>query len=292
MSRRGMTALVVVVFCAFVSSASAAVTIEEGANTVEAPNFKFNFADAAGNIERVDAIEWRREPALAFGPDIATAGGGACGDVSEFWGQSYGNADGQSPGPVVAGNRGTWGARGQRSVEINSFSPTVCSGDTPPVPVRSRYSFFDGGAAANTVRLERSWNFAAAQTHCCTVAQGMRAYVPRLPGGTYNQVVFPKADGSALNVLGTGGPAVQTDWNNVWVALNSSSTNAGLLILRDPVSVSAVPASVVTDNDLSSGSNNSGVSLDKPIGGWLLPVTEVEYLCFYDEPSWPVANRL
>lgn len=194
---------------------------------------------------------------------------------------------------MVAGNRGTWGARGQRSVEINTFSPTVCSGDTPPVPARTRYSFFDGGTAANTVRLERRWSFAANQTHCCTLAQGMRAYDARLPGGTYNQVVFPKADGSALNVLGTSGPTVQTDWNNVWVALNSSTTNAGLLILRDPVSVSAVPASVVTDNDSSSGSNNSGVSLDRPLpSNWVLPVTEIEYLCFYDETSWPVAQRL
>jgi hypothetical protein len=168
MSRLGGFGLIVAVFLALSLApvAGAAVTIDEGPNTVESPNYKFNFADSAGNVERVDVIEWRRDSTLAFGPDLATAGGGACGDISEFWGQSYGNVDFQSPGPVVAGNRGTWGARGQRSVEINTTSPTSCSGDTPQVPVRTRYSFFDGGAATNTVRLERRWSFAANQTHC------------------------------------------------------------------------------------------------------------------------------
>lgn len=274
-----------------VTSASAAIQIEEGVDTVETPNYKFNFGDAAGNVERVDQINWRRETNLTFGGDLANEGGGACGEVSEFWGQSYGNADGQSPGPVVAGNRGTWGQRGQRSVEINSLSPTPCSGDTPPVPVRTRYTFFDAGPAVNTVRLERRWTFAANQTHIATLAQGMRAYVPRLPGGTYSQVVFPNAAGTELLTRGTSGPTVETDWNNSWVALNAPGDNSGMLILRDPASVAANPASVTLDNDGSSGSNNSGVTLDRPLANWIVPLSETEYLCFYDATTWPLAER-
>jgi hypothetical protein len=280
----------VVLVCA-VPSASAAVTIAEDVDTVESPNYFFNFADAAGNVERVDEIKWRRDSNLAFSGDLATAGGGACGDVSEFWGESYGNADGQSPGPVVAGNRGTWGQRGRHSVEINTISPSSCSGDTPPVPVRTRYSFFDTGAALNTVRVERRWSFAANQTHIATLAQGMRAYVPRVPGGTFNQVIFPKADDSELLTRGTGGPTVETDWDNTWVALNASGDNSGMLILRDPTSIAANPASVTLDNDSASGSNNSGVTLDRPLSNWVLPVTETEYLCFYDATTWPVGER-
>ena len=159
--------------CAWAQApAGAAVAIDEGGDTVETPDYKFNFGDPAGNVERVDELNWRREASLAFGGDLANQGGGACGEASEFWGQSYGNADGQSPGPVVAGNRGTWGQRGQRSVEINSFSPTVCSGDTPPIPVRTRYTFFDAGPAVNTVRIERRWSFAADQTHIATPPRG------------------------------------------------------------------------------------------------------------------------
>ena len=278
--------------CACVpAQAGAAVAIDEGVDTVETPNYKFNFGDPAGNIERVDELNWRREAILAFGGDLANQGGGACGEVSEFWGQSYGNVDFQSPGPVVAGNRGTWGQRGQRSVEINSASPTVCSGDTPPVPVRTRYTFFDAGPAVNTVRVERRWSFAANQTHIATLAQGMRAYVPRLPGGTFNQVVFPNAAGTELLTRGTSGPTVEADWNNSWMALNASGDNSGMLILRDPASVAANPASVTTDNDGSSGSNNSGVTLDRPLANWVVPLTETEYLCFYDATSWPVAER-
>lgn len=283
-------ALALICVCAQ-APAAAAVAIDEGADTVETPNYKFNFGDAAGNVERVDELSWRREASLAFGGDLANQGGGSCGEVSEFWGQSYGNADFQSPGPVVAGNRGTWGQRGQRSVEINSFSPTACSGDTPPVPVRTRYTFVDAGPAVNTVRLERRWTFAANQTHIATLAQGMRAYVPRLPGGTFNQVIFPNAAGTELLTRGTSGPTVETDWNNSWMALNASGDNSGMLILRDPASVAANPASVTTDNDGSSGSNNSGVTLDRPLANWVVPLTETEYLCFYDATSWPVGER-
>jgi hypothetical protein len=288
----GLAALLLLAALVLAPRAGAAIVIEDGPDKVTTPNYKWNFGDSAANVERVDTVEWRREASLVFGPNVASQGGGGCGDPSsEFWGQSYGNADGQSPGPVVAGSRGTWGPRGERSVEINSLAPTACSGDSPPVPIRTRYSFFDAGAAVNTVRVERRWTFASNQTHSAVLAQGMRAYVPRLPSGTYNQVVFPKADGSGLNTLGTS-LAVQTDWNDTWVALNSSSTNAGLLILRDPASIAANPASVVTDSDGSSGSNNSGVSLDRPVlTNWVLPVTEVEYLCFYDATSWPVAER-
>jgi hypothetical protein len=44
----------IVAFLALVSSASAAVTIEEGPQHGRGADFKFNFADAAGNVERVD----------------------------------------------------------------------------------------------------------------------------------------------------------------------------------------------------------------------------------------------
>ena len=75
------------------------------------------------------------------------------------------------------------------------------------------------------------------------------------------------------------------------MALNASGDNSGMLILRDPASVAANPASVTTDNDGSSGSNNSGMTLDRPLANWVVPLTETEYLCFYDATTWPVAER-
>ena len=280
------------------ASASAAVTFTEGTNTVTTPRFELNFGNAIGvsggdgNVERLDELKWR-DSANVLGGDIASGGGfgvggGSCpGDV-EFWGQSYGDDDGDPPGPVVAGTVGDWVPIGARTLELRTTTPTVCSGSNPTIPVRTRYSFYDSSAAVGSmIRVERRFGFGAGfpefpGTH------GLRAYVPRLPAGTYNQVIYPNAAGSALNTSSTA-LAWRTDWNQTWVALDSSGSNAGLLLLRDPANASA--ANVVTDSDGYSGSNNSGVTLLRPSGGWQAPILETEYLCFYDATSWPVGTR-
>ncbi len=142
------------VFSLEAAPAGAAISFDDGPDTVVTPKFEWNFGDAGGNPERVEGLKLR-EPSELLGPNIAASGGGSCGDPSEFWGQSYGNADGFGPGPVVGGSRGDWVQRGGRSLEIDSLAPEPCSGDTPPIPVRTRYTFFDTGAAANMVRVER-----------------------------------------------------------------------------------------------------------------------------------------
>jgi hypothetical protein len=189
---------------------------------------------------------------------------------------------------VVACNKGSWRAISARTVEVTSSAPSNCSGDNPSIPVRTRYTFFESGAGANEVRIERTWSFAANQTSS-NPAQGMRAYVPRLNSGTYGQVMFPKADHSLLTE-GVSNDSFRTDWDGSWIALNASSTNAGALLLRDPADTG--PAQLVSDYDSSSGSNNSGITLNRPQpDGWLAPVTETEYMCFYDATTWPVEGR-
>jgi hypothetical protein len=282
-------AIALVALCAWAGSARAAVVATEGADTVTTPRFELDFGDSSANVEWVQGLKWRPSTAVAFGSSIAASGGGGCGDATEFWGQSYGNADGQGPGPVVAGSRGSWEVRGRRTVEISSIAPEVCSGDTPPVPVRTRYSFFDEGPSANLIRMERRWSFSPLQEPYAV--QGMRAYVPRLPSGTYNQEIYPKGDGE-LVTSGICNVCVVTgaDWNGKWVALNSSATNAGMMIIR--AAGNSSPASITLDFDSSSGSNNTGVSLDRPLpNGWTAPLTETEFLCFYDATTWPVAER-
>jgi hypothetical protein len=271
--------------CLGVSPAAAAISFSDGADTVTTPKFEWNFGNAGDNPEQVEGLKWR-DSTETLGPNIAASGSGYCDDPGEFWGQSYGNADGQGPGPVVAGSRGDWVQRGRRSLEINSLSPTPCSGDEPPVPVRTRYTFFDEGAAANMVRVERRFSFAPTQE--AYVVQGVRAYVPRLPAGTYNQEIYPEGDGDLVTV-GLCDVCIRTDWNDSWVALNASGSNAGMLILRDPANAS--PASITLDYDGSSGSNNTGITLDRPTGSWKDTLTETEYLCFYDATSWPPAER-
>ncbi|MFI5028178.1 MAG: hypothetical protein ACHQCF_04250, partial [Solirubrobacterales bacterium] len=279
--------LLVVLDLVLASPAAAEITFEEGPDTVKTPKFELNFGDGSGNVEWVQELKWR-DSGGALGPNISASGGGGCGDPAEFWGQSYGNEDSHGPGSVVAGSRGTWIAHGHRTIEINSAAPTVCSGDNPSVPVRTRYTFFDQGAASNEVRIERRWSFPSGEI-TSNPAQGMRAYVPRVPYGTYNEEIHPNSDGTSLVKEGVCNVCVQTNWNQTWLAINASSTNSGFVILRDPADTT--PSRIVDDYDSSSGSNNSGISLDRPLAGWVAPVIETEYLCFYDETSWPVANR-
>lgn len=281
------------------SGASAQVTLTEGTNVATTPNFELNFgndigvAGGDGNAERVDTLRWTNTSGGVLGANVTAPGlSGFCPTGTgpgHFWGQSYADHDGGSPAPVMAGSVGNWDPVGTKTVEINTVAPTPCTGSDPLIPVRSRYSFFSTNSKRNVIRVERRWEFGPghpvfAGTH------GLRAYVPRLAVATYDQVVYPKADESALITTSSAGPAFSTDWNNKWVALNASSTNAGLMILRDPSNTS--PARVVTDNDGGSNSNLSGVTLVRPAAtGWTQPLEETEYLCFYDATSWPVATR-
>lgn len=281
--------LVLVALAAFAANASAEIKLEEGeaSSTAQTPHLEWEFGGESGNVEWVKSVKWRSSAVGSFGSNLAASGGGACGDPTEFWGESYPNQDGTGPAPVVAGQRGNWQAASNRTVLIESSSP--CAGSNPEIPVRTRYTFFDEGPAANTVRMERQISFAPGQEPN-SVVQGMRFYVPRLPAGTYNQEIYPNAAGTALNTVGDGGPEAHKDWNETWMAVNSSTTNAGMVVIHEPDG--AHPASVTSDNDSASGSNNSGVTLDRPEGGWLEPATETEYFCFYDETTWPTANRL
>jgi hypothetical protein len=270
-------------------TAAADIKLEEGetASTVETPHLQWEFGGESGNVEWVKSLKWRSSALGVFGSNLATAGGGACGEPAEFFAESYPNQDGTGPDPVVAGQRGSWTPASNRTVLIDSVSRNACSGNNPEIPVRTRYTFFDEGPAANTVRMERRISFAPDQLRNDAV-QGMRFYVPRLPGGTYDQVIYPE-DETTLKTIGDGGPEAHKNWNQTWMAINSSSTGAGMLIFHKPDG--SHEAAVTTDNDSASGSNNSGVTLDRPLAGWLEPVTEVEYFCFYDATTWPVLTR-
>ena len=108
-------------------------------------------------------------------------------------------------------------------------------------------------------------------------------------------MIHPSEDGSALVTDDTGcnggcGTAATDNWNGTWLAIDGAS--GGVVILRDPGnSVAPTQARLVRDNDGFSAANNSGVSLLRPGGGWHVPLTEIEYLCFYDATTWPVATR-
>ena len=277
-----------VVLAAAAPTAMASITLTEGNNTVSTSKFEVNFDDGAGNVERLTGLQWRDSDGTLTG-DLANEGGNGgapCTGATEFWGESYATQDFAPPGPVVAGNTGTWIASGGRTVEIQDSAPTACSGAPSVIPIETRYTFFDSGSAANMIRFDRSFFFPAIADPYGTI--NLRTFVPRLPVASYGQVIYPNTGGT-LTTTGTSGPSLSTDWAGTWVALNNGTTNAGMVILRDPANTQ--PARIVFDNDGASGSNNSGISLDKPALGWQTTISETEYMCFYDVKSWPLVNR-
>ncbi|MDX6587769.1 MAG: hypothetical protein QOI31_2242 [Solirubrobacterales bacterium] len=305
---RGAWAIALGIAFAIPANASAAVTLNPGVNTVTTPNFELNFGNdlgvesGDGNTERVDTLRWR-DSGGTLRPNVTAPGlAGFCPTGTgpgHFWGQSYADHDGGSPAPVMAGSVGDWEPIGERTVKIETVAPQPCVSSNPaepPLPVRSRYTFFESAAKRNVIRVDRRWEFGPGHS-TFNGTHGLRAYVPRLSYFTYSEVIYPNAAESTLITTSSSGPAFHTDWNNEWVALNAPGDSSGLMIIRDASNTS--PATVVTDNDGGSNSNLSGVTLVRPdpdgpgpLGGWHEPLNEIEYLCFYDATSWPVATRL
>jgi hypothetical protein len=298
-SRRLVSGIVVGIGVAVAApSAQAAITFTQPANTVTTSKLELDFANNTFEPERVDSARWR-DSGGTLGPNLvanSSLGSGCNGAGSrEHWGQAYGDTDGATPNPVVSGSVGVWSPLSNRTLEINDSTSTTCTGTSVVTPVRTRYSFFDQGAAASMIRVERRFGFTASDPTYNGV--GLRAYTPRLPAGTYGQVVHPNEAGTALvtDNLGCNGGcgtgATDDNWNGTWLAFNSGA-NAGLLVLRDPANATGVNGvRLVRDSDGNSGSNNSGVSLLRTPTNQKQPLTEVEYLCFYDSTTWPVAER-
>ena len=144
------------------ATATAAITVTPASDTVATSRIELDFGDAGGNVERLDGVRWRDSGGM-LGANLATSSGaGGCDAPAALpftWGQA-GSAAG-APQPVGDGSAGTWTPRGRRSVEIASSRPLACTGDTAVTPVRTRYTFFDVGGAANKIRVERTFAFSA-----------------------------------------------------------------------------------------------------------------------------------
>jgi hypothetical protein len=282
---RTARALVALLAVLTVSEAHAAITFTPGSNLVSTPEFELDFGDA--NVEWL-GVRWRGPGGL--GPELAGSGGAgpacATSDALETWGQAYGDSN-VNPILVAAGTRGTWTARGGRTVEITSTVPKACFNTDYEVPVRTRYTFYDA-FTGDKIRVERRFSFNA-QTPDFPNTQGLRPYVTRM-SSVHDFVVHPNAAGNALvSEPPCGEGCLAASWNGTWFAVNRSDTNSGLVVLRDPANAS--PAKLIRDFDSLSASNNSSQTLTKPAGGWKSALTETMYLCFYTTSEWPLASR-
>src|SRR5205823_6658987 len=176
--------------------AHATITFETPANRVTTPRFQFDFQDGSGNVERLDSVKWIDNNGVMGGNLVSNGGLPACnGDLPAGWGDALSNAG--KPSPVGDGTTGSWAQRGQRTVEINSSRPMLCTADVV-TPVRTRYTFFDVGAGAgNKIRVERRFSFPSTRPNSANEPT-LRPYIPRLPINPYSTVVHPRANGTLV----------------------------------------------------------------------------------------------
>jgi hypothetical protein len=269
------------------------MTIDTTNHAVTTSTIQVQFGNSTTNTpndpERIDSLKWVDSSGKQT-QNLAASGGSSCSDRREWWGEAYGATEGQGPFLVVGGSTGTWSSPAPNQVRIQSESSSNASCFTSQIPVTTTYTFFDSGPQANQIKVERTVPFDQ-HPYGNSQQQGLRVYVPRPLVTTFSQVLYPDASGAvtASHVCDNCAPLDSSQWAGGWFADNNPIDNSGVVVLRDPADQPG--AQLEIDEDIASGSNNTAIDLPQPPGGWSSPVDEVEYLCFYDATSWPVADR-
>jgi hypothetical protein len=242
----------------------------------------------ATNAERVTGLTWVDSDGTATANLAVSGGSGACGDPTEFFGQSYGVGEGTTPYVVFAGTRSTLTRCGLDALLVSS--PMGCN-DVPQIPVTTQYHFYAGDKASQ-VRVTRHVTFDEASPTVTGLA--LRTWQPRVSRATFPDTIYPNAAGTGVTTTAAatcGGDCLlpeNADWNKQWFGMVGPSGLA-VIVRRDP-SLST-PINLTINWDSFSFSNLSSFVWPKPAGGFQAPLEEIEYLCLADLKSWPQTER-
>jgi hypothetical protein len=259
-----------------------AATIDPVNRTVTTGNLFVDWSET--NPEEIVELRWNGSPNLtnSAGPD--------CRGNLEYFGNSWVSENEGTPsfffGSLVGwGTSGTWNAPTQKKVNVDSIS-SGCFGSAN-VPVTTKYQFWDSGAPANRIKVQRQFAFGSTP-----YAHDVRPYIPRLyPQDGFTQVLHPNGAGTTLLTETTTGcdfGCVIPDWDGSWFAIHNPVTGLGMIVRRE----SSSPAALWVDKDDGSFTNSSSVLLLQPAGGFTGTVSETEFLCFYDTSLWTPSTTL
>jgi hypothetical protein len=274
-----MTLTGILLVSLLVTGTALATTIDPVNRTATTGNFFVDWSET--NPERIEVLQWNGSA------NLTNVGGPTCTDSDnlEYFGNSWVSENEGTPdfffGSLVGwGTTGTWGQQGSSKVAIESTS-AGCFGSAN-IPISTTYQFFDGGAAANRIKVQRQFEFGATP-----YAHDVRPFIPRLyPMDGFTQVLHPDASGTALlaeTLDGCDFGCQITDWDGTWFAIHDPTTGAGMIVRH---AASAYGVALWVDRDNSSFTNASSVLLLQPPGGFTGPVSETEFLCFYDTSLW------
>jgi hypothetical protein len=269
--------MVTTVFAATIDPVNRAVTTTTG-------NFVVNWSDT--NPEEIVEIHWNGLANLTN-----SAGSNDCPGDLEYFGNSWVSEAEGTPG-FFFGSLVGWGMTGTRDmptskkVNIDSIS-SGCYGSAN-VPVTTKYQFWDSGASANRIKVQRQFAFGSTPyTH------NVRPYIPRLyPKDEFTQVLHPNSAGTTLlteTTVDCDFGCLIPDWDGGWFAIHNPATGLGMIVRRGS---SSVPAALWVDKDDASSTNSSSMLLLQPAGGFTGTVIETEFLCFYDSSLWIPSTTL
>ena len=272
---------------AFAAGFLAITTAAQAQHVLDNGRLHIVFADpgtglSTADSDRVDSIAWIQSNGVSTGNLAANGGPGHCNDPQEFFGEAYGEGGAGRPYLVIAGDTAKWTGKTALKGVTKVLTSKVCDNTFDGVTA-SAYTLTKSAARVNQLTVTRTFTFKAANT-----SGNLRAYVPRLPLGSYASVFWPNAAGiiQTGNAGGCSGGCEIDDWNGTWFA-EQNAAGQGLVVIRNPAK--ALPAVLLFDNDSFSNSNNSAVALKLPSGGWLGKFSETENLCFFDSITWPAS---
>lgn len=253
-----------------------AAAIDPINRTVTTGNFFVDWSET--NPEEIVDIRWNGSP------NLTNSASSSCSGDLEYFGNSWVSENEGTPGfffgsLVGWGTTGIWNASTSKKVDVDSIS-SGCFGSAN-VPVATKYQFWDAGAPANRIKVQREFDFGST-----AYVHDVRPYIPRLyPQNEFTQVLHPNSTGTVLLVETTDGcdfGCVIPDWDGSWFAIHNPATGLGMIVRRG----SSGPAALWVDKDDASFTNSSSVLLLQPAGGFTGTVSETEFLCFYDSSLW------
>jgi hypothetical protein len=266
--------------------------------TLTGGNLVLAFADDpslnATTLDRIDQITWSGGSGAFTGMNLIPAvSSGFCSDPTEFFGEAYGTpAQSGTPTPAIVVPGSAAVASLQTGTAFTSSTSGLdCHGNAlADATASTAYAVYPSGDPnENEFRVARTINFSAQTPLFAT--NYLRAYVPMiLP--LYGIINYPNAAGTAIDSKDSTECAQQAceikDWNGQWFAEDDDSGD-GMVVFRDASSNS--PAELFIQFDPQSFNDLTSIALLQPTGGWKAPITEVEWVCFYDRSTWSYEDQ-
>ena len=285
------------------ASPAGAVMIDEPTRTVTASRLSMTFGAVGPDV--VKEVKWTDSLGVQGANLAADSGEATCatkqlGEPANFSGESYGTDRAPSRRLVYGGSEGSWTVPAANQVQTSSDDPAACLGSA--VPVSTTYTYYDEGAAANEIVVQRTWRFDLVMNPQIGKSTALRAYVPQLPLAQYGQVLFPSGGRLVdFNASQCSNVVCLQALSAGWFAIDDETpgdadAGSGVIVLRDASdSASAQLAIEALENPSPAHAepvaNQSSIALPIPATGLTSALSETEYLCFYDATSWPQAQR-